>query len=1034
MARNTPKVQGTSLIPGAGQEPTGRRVEVGSEQWFEWLEKNPSFTFESLDSAANFSARREQRQGSWYWYAYRRKNGKLRSAYLGRTEELNLDRLNEIAFTLDASLSPPKAAIPANSNGIYRQENVSLPGPLLATKLFLPRARPDLVARPRLLAWLNQASQRQLILISAAPGFGKTTVLAQWLGQLSASLHQQNGVTDRQSSSLSLHPSALKRVAWFSLDENDNDPARFLTYMIAALQTLQPGLGESALWLLQTPKPTAIEIVLAELVNSLSTFSSGDFGLVLDDYHLITSEAVHKAITFLLDYLPPNMHLIITSRVDPPLPLARLRARGQLAELRAAELRFTPEEVTALLNRSVGLNLSRDEVAALEEQTEGWAAGLQLAALSIQASSDANSFIRAFSGSHRFVLDYLAEEVLRRQPENVQTFLLQTSILERLSGPLCDAVTGRNDSQQMLEKLEQANLFLVPLDEKRGWFRYHHIFAEFLRTRNNGDLTGLHRQASQWLEEQGQIDEAIKHALVSIDYERAARLIEQVAQAMLMRGELTTLSRWLDSLPGEIMHLRPKLYIFKAWSQVINGQLSDAEQGLVEAERTLGTVGSEASQIAAIRSLVAAFHIDIPRLLELSGQAVKAMAEDNLFVRSVVAWSRAFPAMLNGETEAAIRAFSEAEKVARKAGNLLICVSSLCQMAELNISKGQLREAARMYREAIQFAQEYNPQQPRAATGMAYMGLSMVLIEWNELDEATRYANEGIEASKEWGELITVDGYVSLVRLKNIQNDLEGAMECLKKIEQLARQLDNPPIDDMITAHQARIWLRHGLLDKAIEWADKVNFDPSVFFLHTWITPTTLVRIRMAQGHLSEAERYLGYLRRRVESGQLNGHLIEVLTLESLVLQARGKTSEALARLEQTFTLAEPEGYIRIFVDEGRPMANLLKSFLQSAPHRTSGKLQRYAGKLLAAIEAPSELSPTLASQAGTGDSSSPLLSERELKVLRLVGANLSNQAIARELMVEVSTIKTHLLHIYNKLQVHTRREAVEQARQLKLL
>jgi LuxR family maltose regulon positive regulatory protein len=710
-----------------------------------------------------------------------------------------------------------------------------------------------------------------------------------------------------------------------------------------------------------------------------------------------------------------------------------LRARGQLAELRAAELRFTAEEVAALLNRSIGLNLSRDEVAALEEETEGWAAGLQLAALSIQASSDANSFIRAFSGSHRFVLDYLAEEVLRRQPENVQTFLLQTSMLERLSGPLCDAVTGRNDSQQMLERLEQANLFLVPLDEKRGWFRYHHLFAEFLRTRNNGDLTGLHRRASQWLEEQGQIDEAIKHALASIDYERAARLIEQVAQAMLMRGELSTLSRWLDNLPGEIMHLRPKLYIFKAWSQVINGQISDAEKGLVEAERALGTVGSEASQIAAIRSLVAAFHIDIPRLLELSGQAIKAMAEDNLFVRSVVAWSKAFPAMLNGETETAIRAFSEAEKVARKAGNLLVCVSSLCQMAELNISKGQLREAARIYREAIQFAQEYNPQQPLTATGMAYMGLSMVLIEWNELDEATRYANQGIEASKEWGELITVDGYVSLVRLKNIQNDLEGAMECLKKVEQLARQLDNPPIDELIAAHRARIWLRHGLLDEAIGWADKAIFDPSVFFLHTWVTPATLVRIRMAQGRWSDAERYLGYLKRRVESGQLNGHLIEVLILESLVLQARGKPGEALARLEQAFTLAEPEGYVRIFVDEGRPMATLLKSFLESAPLRSPNKFQRYANRLLAVLESPSESKPIPAGTL-TLDVASPLLSERELKVLRLVAANLSNQAIARELMVEVSTVKTHLLHIYNKLQIHTRREAVEQARKRKLL
>ncbi len=1012
MARTTPKVQ--TKIAG---ENADHPIIVGSPEWFGWLEKISVFAFETEDGTGSFTARLEQRQGSRYWYAYRRKHGKLRSAYLGRAEELTLARLNEVARNLEAPL--PTTSQPASTEEKPAASVGSINrSPLLATKLFIPRARPNLVARPRLTDYLKQAELCPLTVIVAPAGFGKTTLLSDWIARCGLP------------------------VGWVSLDENDNDPTRFLTYLIAALQKLWPGLDKSRLDLLQSPQGPDVQTALTELVNAISSSSLPDFALVLDDYHMIEAEAVHNALTFLLEYLPPAMHLIITSRADPPLPLARLRARGQLVELRATDLRFRPDEVAALLDQTIGLGLSAETVAALEERTEGWAAGLQLAALSLQGQADTASFVRAFTGSHRFVLDYLAEEVLRRQPESVQNFLLQTSLLERLSGPLCKAVTGRADSQKMLERLEQANLFLIPLDDERRWYRYHHLFAEFLRSRQNGSTAELHQRASQWFEENGLLTEAVGHALAAADFDRAASFVEQAAQTMLMQGEISTLLKWIETLPEEIIRSRPRLYTYLAWALVVSGRLSEAEQRLIQAELSLGGTANQSAEIAAIRSIVAAFHLDIPSLLALSTQALEGIAEDNLFLRSIISWSSSFPHIITGDLKAAIRAFEEADQIARQAGNLLISLSSRCQIAELYMIEGQLKLSVSLYREAQQLNRPSPTGQLLPTAGMAYMGLGEVLREWNELVEAERYLLEGIELCQHWGDMITFDGWVSLARVKWAQGDTDGAFEKLDNIKDILSKVGLTTLATMLSVHQVRFWLGLGKLEPVISWIEETqnvlqNTSDTELIYPLWPQYTTLARALIAQGQYAQATAWLERLLERAVSKGWWGSVLEIRIIQALSYQAQGKTLEAFAELEAALTQAEPEGYVRIFADEGHSMDELLKSYQQSVADKPSFKLNSYINKLRAAIR-PENLPPLKSDfqappEAGRPTPQAPF-SERELKVLRLIAAGLSNPAIARELFVEVSTIKTHLLHIYSKLNVHSRVQAVERARELSLL
>ncbi|HEV2654901.1 MAG TPA: hypothetical protein VGT82_08075, partial [Ktedonobacteraceae bacterium] len=656
MAHITPQLNDTILT----LSKEGRYISLGSMAWWQWLSDEGTTTFRVKSAHGSFTARREQKGGSCYWYAYRKHRGRLHKAYLGKSEELGQARLEDVAAQLTARMvalhpSNPAARVvlteaqdtkakgaspsayhkqaPATvllaaqhiSDPLYAQDR--LQSPLLATKFYLPPARSDLVARPRLIERLASGVQRKLTLVAAPAGFGKTTLLSSW------------------------QATARTPYAWLALDAGDNDPVRFWTYVAATLRDICPTVQEKMAPLLQMLPLPPIESLLTVLINECT---ARDSILILDDYHLIATQAIHDGMQFLLEHLPARMHMVLVSRSDPPLPLTKLRARGELTEIRAQDLRFTPDEATAFLNSVMGLQLSHAEVAALDAHTEGWAAGLQLAALSLQGrrnqagarDPEERDLIVSFTGNHRFILDYLTGEVLQQQPASVRAFLLSTSLLDRLNAQLCNALTGQEDGQVMLERLERANLFLIPLDEERRWYRYHHLFADFLRVRLQQEqpslVPQLHIKAARWYEQHDLLTEAVEHALAAPDLTYAAQLLDKVSQLMHMRGEVMTFLHWLSQLPQEAIRARPELRLFQAAAYMAIGQLDTAEDYPREVEQTLATLRQLPeqdpiflqrleSELIGSRSVLAAFRGDLPQTIELSQRALQLLPEENAF-------------------------------------------------------------------------------------------------------------------------------------------------------------------------------------------------------------------------------------------------------------------------------------------------------------------------------------------------------------------------------------------------------------------
>jgi LuxR family transcriptional regulator, maltose regulon positive regulatory protein len=899
---------------------------------------------------------------------------------------------------------------------------------LLTTKLYIPQAHPNLVPRPRLSERLEEGMRRKLTLISAPAGFGKTTLLSEWR---------------------MMHSGDEYPVSWISLDEGDSDLARFLSYFVAALQTISEGIGEAALASLRSPQPPPIESVLTALINEVAAIPN-DFALVLDDYHLIEAEPIHSAIAFLLEHLPPRMHLVIASRTEPPLPLSRLRARNQLTELRATDLRFTTGETAAFLEGLMGLELSAEDIEALERRTEGWIVGLQLAALSMQSREDTSGFIEAFTGTNRYVLDYLADEVLQMQPEQVQTFLLQTSILDRLTGPLCDAVIGQSNGQAMLEGLEHANLFLVPLDQERRWYRYHHLFSDFLRSRlrriQPKRVPELHRRAAGWYEEHGAITEAVGHALAAEDFERAARLVEQTRAAMITRDELNTLLGWLKALPDELVRSRPPLCLAYAWVLVLTGQVDAVEARLRDAEFALDAGSAEPEErdrvlgeTAAARAEVARMRGDMPRAIELSHQALEILPEDTLLLRSVVALNLGSAYWISGDTTAASQASSEATVLSQAAGNIYVTLVALRGLALVKAAQGRLREAAELYRRALRLGPERG-YELLPVMGYVYVGLGELLREWNDLEAASHFLTEGIELCKQGGLVVPLpDGYISLSRVKQAREDTAGAFATVQEAEQLMRRHNISLLVAKLAAHRARLSLAQGDVEAIARWAGEsdLGVDDELSFQREF-EHTTLARVLIAQDKTGEAQQLLERLLAAAGADERVGSLIEILALRALALQAASDMGGAVNALARALSLAEPEGYVRVFADEGAPMAALLPKVLEAqkegglAP--TSPNISRkYVGKLLAAIKARTA-SPTGMSLSATAGSLVEALSERELEVLRLVALGASNREIARKLFISLSTVKTHINNIYRKLEVRTRTQAVARARELKLL
>jgi LuxR family maltose regulon positive regulatory protein len=798
-------------------------------------------------------------------------------------------------------------------------------------------------------------------------------------------------------------------------------------------------------------------VLLTALLNDLTTL--GDVVLVLDDYHAIESPPIDEALTFFVDHLPPQLRLVIASREDPPLPLARLRARGHLTELRAADLRFTPDEAAEFLNEAMGLKLSARDIDALESRTEGWIAGLQLAALSMQGRSDTASFIQAFTGSHRFVLDYLMEEVLQRQPENVRHFLLQTSILNRLCGSLCDAVTDRSDGRSLLETVEHDNLFVVPLDDQRRWYRYHHLFADVLHTRlleEQADrVSELHRRASRWYEQNDLPADAIQHALLAKDFDRAANLIERVWLAMDLSYQSAMWLRWAQQLPAELIRAHPVLCLGVAWALLNGGELEAGEAWLRAAERWIDPTPQDAAQmivadeaeyralpasIAAARAYRTLALGDIPGTLAQARRALTLAVEDDHVRRSQAMALLGMAEYASGDLAAAEQSLLAFQATTRQRGDLSSALGITFILANISLAQGRLREAVSAYRQVLHLA----AQQAALPIGTSdlYRGLSELLCEQGDLDQAALH----LATAHKVGESAALTGWphrlkVAQARLKAAQNDLAGALELLDEAER--HYVRNPLPDQPIAAMKTRLWIRQGQLSEAERWAREqaVTPDDDLSYLrefdHLTLARVLIARYRADRDEASsrDAVDLLERLLHAAEEGGRNGSVIEIMILQALAQHAQGNTSAALAALERALSLAEPEGYLQLFVDEGEPLRLLILDFgfwIEKQGQREGHRLAGYIEKILAAFG-----QPALAAQSKIENPKSKMvepLSERELDVLRLLGTELSGPEIADNLNVSLNTVRTHTKNIYSKLGVSNRRSAIRCAEELGLL
>ncbi|MGR3277324.1 LuxR C-terminal-related transcriptional regulator [Acaryochloris marina NIES-2412] len=921
--------------------------------------------------------------------------------------------------------------------------------PLLETKLYLPKWRPGMVSRPRLLEHIQKG--RKLALVSAPAGFGKTTLLAEWVAA-----------------------EPTRPVAWVSLDQSDNDPTVFWIYLITALQNIQPSLGERSLSLLQSPQPHPIESVLMTLLNELTAVET-DIALVLDDYHAIEAQSIHDGIGFMLSHLPPQMHLMIASRTDPPLSLARLRSHGDLTELRVNDLRFTPDEAAAFLNQVMGLEISAVEVSALEQRTEGWIAGLQLAALSLQGREDIADFVAAFSGDDRYIVDYLLEEVLQQQPNRIRHFLLQTAILERLSGSLCNAVTDQTDGQEMLETLERGNLFIIPLDNKRQWYRYHHLFADVLQAHALMEwperMPSLHGQASEWYERNGLCSDAIRHALAAQDFERAAGLIEQVWPTMRRRQQEPTVLSWIKAIPDAILRNRPVLSVAYALVLLNGGQLDAVESRLQDAERWLGEGGTIAAsdkspassaterivvdekQFRALPATIANTRAywsqsigDVANTVTYAQQALDLLPADEEYERGATAALLGLAYWSSGKLEAAYRSFAEGLDTFKQMGGTQTTVGGTLLLANMGIVRGRFRQTIRLCEQALEIATQ---QSEAVLSGAAelYLTLSELRYEQGDLEAASQLLLRGEELRQQIS--LPVSEYlwgVMWARLETAQGDLEAALHQLCEAEQLYY---NTPIPNVcpVAALKAQTWVKQGRLAEALSWVREqgLSVEDELSYLREY-EHITLARILICQykfevqspsskrpcleERIQQSIDLLVRLLEAAEADERTRSTIEVLVVQALAYEAQGDFAGAIAPLERALTLAEPEGYVRIFAEAGPPIVRLLREAM------TCSITPAYTQRLLTALETWGQ-KPKESSALPLSPSPQLLiepLSQRELDVLRLLNTELSGPEIARELIVALSTVRTHTKRIYSKLNVTNRRAAVKRAIELELL
>ncbi|TCO45933.1 LuxR C-terminal-related transcriptional regulator [Actinocrispum wychmicini] len=897
--------------------------------------------------------------------------------------------------------------------------------PVIATKLYVPKPRPGLVARPRLCALLNAASR--LTLVSAPAGFGKTTLLAEWLAE-----------TARED----------RCVAWLSLDAEDSDPASFWTCVVTALHTAVPGVGLGALALIaSSPLPT--EHLLTLLLNELAA-GQGEVWLVFDDYHLVDSHDVSYGVAFFLEHLPPHVHVVLSTRADPDLPLSRWRVRGELAEVRAADLRFTSGEAAVYLNEAAGLDLTWADVAALEERTEGWIAALQLAALSIRGRADVSGFIAQFAGDDRYIVDYLLEEVLRHQPNHVRDFLLRSAVLDRLTGPLCDAVTGRDDGRVMLVSLERANLLIVPMDDRREWYRYHHLFADVLRVRmlaEQPDLVPLlHQRASQWYERHDLAEDAVRHALAARDFDRATYLMELAVPTIRRHRQETMLLGWLKALPDDAVRRSPVLSVFYGYMLMVAGDLDAVEARLDDAERALAAAPDSATPrwatteelrtlpatIAVYRASLAQARGDVAGTAEQAQRALDLAGPADHLARGGAAGFLGLAAWARGDVSSALETFTRAVASLHAAGAVVDELSSTVVLADLWLAAGRPSKARRSCERALRLAEAHGDPMARATADL-HVRISEIDTEVGDLDNANRHLTKAAAIGERAA--MTESRYrwfVAMGRAADTEGDPLKAITLLDTAEQLYRPGFFPDVRP-IAAMKARIWISRGNLAQAVDWAEDRGVsaadDPDYLreFDHL-----TLVRLLIALhradldvGTLDQAAHLLDRLHDAADASCRAGSLLEIRMLQALAHHAYGHRPQALDALARAFAHApEPGGYVRLFLDEGAPMMGLLRD---ATHHDVTGGHARRLLSLHTSAEAP-----------GEGERPAPWsaesLSARELQVLKLLDSELSGPQIARDLFVSYNTLRTHTRHIFTKLDVTSRRAAVLRARERGLM
>lgn len=897
----------------------------------------------------------------------------------------------------------------------------------LTTKLFLPPPRQRLVERPALLEQLDTGLKGKLTLISAPAGFGKTSLITAW------------------------HQSSELPLAWLSLDEADNEPTRFLDYLVGALRTVNSDLGEEALRLLQLSPAPHPNVVLASLINQLCEQNT-EFVLALDDYHLIAEHAIHDSVSFFIERLPPHAHAIIVSRSDPPFPLARLRSRGELKEIRVADLRFDEAEAASFLNDVMNLELSPEDVHALEERTEGWIAGLQLSALSLKGREDKSGFVMEFSGDDRFILDYLLEEVLHRQPDHVQSFLLNTSVLDRLNASLCNAVTGGSDGHEILEFISRSNLFLIPLDDKNNWFRYHHLFADLLRLKLRQKypevVTQLQKTASYWCEENGWPELAVNYALAAKDWGRALNLIEPIGYQLLSRGHFERLKHWIESIPDKVLKTRPQLPFWYVPSLLYKEEFDKVEKYLQIMEmaepeelrqRFISTVWTS-------RALVAVVCGDLAKADEFGEKASESLLPDDVKQKAVVLHTTVCRARLRGDMKELERTVLEALPVYQQAGHFLFATWAKTYLAFSQAMQGKLRAGAESMQDVIRYAEANIPNRPEPFI-YPYAVLCDFHREWNDLETAKLFLNKALTQIQHTGNesfmLLVPDSLRSISLMLEMIGESERAGEVIERALNRSKKFGNDRVTRQIQSLTALICLRRGELSYVDRWAETSGLgpdDPPEY--KNELGHTIFARWLIANGSANSSLPLLDRLLLDAEKGSRRRVVIELLILKALAHQSIGDELKAVETLVQVLSMTASESFVRCYVDEGEPLAKLLIAALKQHGkvwEEQRPELLRYVLKLNESFGAESPRERKASPPPSQGEElpwwyvNDPL-SDRELEVLGHVATGLSNKEIANKLFLSPGTVKRHMSNIFQKLDVHSRTQATERARRLHLI